>query len=417
MTLQASTSIRLAYLVSRYPAISHTFILREVQQLRALGFEIEVASINSPDRGAEHLTAEERKEAAATYYIKAHGATGAMGAHLSTLVSSPLAYLRGMIFAVKLGGTDLRGLVFNLLYFVEAVMVGQWMAGKGLSHLHVHFATPASNVGLIASRVFPITFSITVHGPDEFYDVSLFRLAEKIAAASFICCIGSYARSQLMKISPEREWNKFEVSPLGVDAKAFPPRPFRDQLKADEAFELICVGRLVPAKGQHILLSAVHSLTQQGRRLRLRLVGDGPDRQSLEAMVNRDGLQGCVLFEGAVNQDRIRDLYRQADAFVLASFAEGIPVVLMEAMAMEIPCITTFITGIPELIRDGTDGLLVAPSDVDALASAISGLMDDAGLRRELGRQGRARVMEKYDLEQNCARLAGIFKRRLGGRT
>ncbi len=409
---KAPAQVRLAYLVSRYPAVSHTFILREVRQLRALGFEIHTASINAPDRTAEQLTAEEREETAATYYVKAHGVPGAVIAHLAALGSWPLAYLGGMIFAMRLGGTDLRGLVYSLLYFVEAVMVGRWMEKKKLTHLHVHFATPASNVGLIAAQVYQISFSFTVHGPDEFYDVSHYRLAEKIAGASFICCIGSYARSQLMKLSPTFEWDKFEVSPLGVDSAAFTPRLFRDQ---PETFELICVGRLVPAKGQHILIAALHRLVQEGRRLHLRLVGDGPDRGSLEEMVKRDGLQERVIFEGAVNQDRIRDLYREADAFVLASFAEGIPVVLMEAMAMEIPCVTTFITGIPELIRDGVDGLLVPPSDVEALAGAISKLMDDAVLRRELGKQGRARVMDKYDLQRNCARLAGIFQRRLRG--
>jgi glycosyltransferase involved in cell wall biosynthesis len=227
---------------------------------------------------------------------------------------------------------------------------------------------------------------------------------------SFICCIGSYARSQLMKLSPAVEWEKFEISPLGVDSAVFTPRPFREK---PETFEVICVGRLVPAKGQHILLAAVHRLVQEGRRLHLRVVGDGPDRASLEEMVNRNGLRDRVIFEGAVNQDRIRNMYMQADAFVLVSFAEGIPVVLMEAMAMEIPCVTTFITGIPELIRDGIDGLLVPPSDVEAVADAIGELMDDMVLRRELGQQGRARVMDKYDLQRNCALLAGIFQRRL----
>jgi glycosyltransferase involved in cell wall biosynthesis len=335
---------------------------------------------------------------------------GAAIAHLEALAFGPLAYLRGVLFALRLGGTDLRGLVYNLLYFVEAVMVGRWMSQKCLSHLHVHFATPASNVALIAAHIFPITFSITVHGPDEFYDVSRYRLAEKIAGASFICCIGSYARSQLMKLSPAVEWEKFEISPLGVDSAVFTPRPFREK---PETFEVICVGRLVPAKGQHILLAAVHRLVQEGRRLHLRVVGDGPDRASLEEMVNRNGLRDRVIFEGAVNQDRIRNMYMQADAFVLVSFAEGIPVVLMEAMAMEIPCVTTFITGIPELIRDGIDGLLVPPSDVEAVADAIGELMDDMVLRRELGQQGRARVMDKYDLQRNCALLAGIFQRRL----
>jgi glycosyltransferase involved in cell wall biosynthesis len=407
-----TSKIRLAYLVSRYPAVSHTFILREVRELRALGFEIHVASINSLDRGAEDLTAEEREEAAATYYVKAHGARGALIAHLSTLASRPLYYLRGMVFALRLGGTDLKGLVYGLLYFVEAVMIGRWMMRKGLAHLHVHFATPASNVALIASKVFAITFSITVHGPDEFYDVSHYRLAEKISGASFICCIGAYARSQLMKLSAATEWGKFEISPLGVDPAAFAPRPFREH---PDTFELICVGRLVPAKGHHILIAALHRLVQEGRRVRLRIVGEGGDRASLEKMVEERGLRDHVIFEGAVNQDRIRDLYQQADLFVLASFAEGIPVVLMEAMAMEIPCVTTFITGIPELIRDGIDGLLIQPSDDEAMAKAIARLTDDARLRRGLGEKGRERVRDKYDLQRNTARLAGIFQRRLGG--
>jgi colanic acid/amylovoran biosynthesis glycosyltransferase len=405
--------IRMAYLVSRYPAVSHTFILREVRQLRALGFEIHVASINSPDRDETGLTAEEREEKSATYYIKAHGPAGALIAHLATLASRPIGYFRGMLHALRLGGWDLKGLLYGLLYFIEAVMIGRWMRSKALTHLHVHFATPASNVALIASRVFPITFSITVHGPDEFYDVSQYRLPQKITSASFICCIGAYARSQLMKLSPASEWGKFEISPLGVDSSAFAPRPFREN---PEIFDLICVGRLTPAKGQHILIAAIARLLKEGRSIRLRLVGDGPDRRSLEKMVDELGLGDHVIFEGAVNQDRIRSLYTQADLFVLASFAEGIPVVLMEAMAMEIPCVTTFITGIPELIRDGVDGILIQPSDDVELAKAIARLADDAMLRRGIGEQGRKRVREKYDLARNTARLASIFERRLAAK-
>jgi glycosyltransferase involved in cell wall biosynthesis len=174
------------------------------------------------------------------------------------------------------------------------------------------------------------------------------------------------------------------------------------------------VGRLVPAKGQHVLLAAVARLRASGRNLRLRLVGDGPDRASLQAAARRLSIEDAVIFEGAVNQDRIRDLYAKADVFALASFAEGIPVVLMEAMAMEIPCISTWITGIPELIRDSVDGLLVAPSDAEGLASAIARLMDDPELRARLGAAGRSRVIEKYDLRRNVARLADVFDARLG---
>lgn len=404
---------RLAYLVSRYPALSHTFILREVRWLRAHGFEIHTASVNVPDRPMPGLTAEEREEAGATYCLKQAGIRGALRAHLLALLTRPWGYLRGFGFAVALGWPDLKRLIYCFFYFAEAVMLGRWMAEKGLRHLHVHFATPASTVGLISARIFPFTLSLTVHGPDEFYDAPGYNLAEKIRGSAFVVCISHYARSQLMKLSPVEQWGKFEVAPLGVDPAAFAPRPFRPE---PVPFELLCVGRLVPAKGQHLLLGAVAALAGQGRQVRLCLVGDGPDRPGLEAAAAARGIAGQVVFAGAVDQDRIRRFYAEADVFVLASFAEGVPVVLMEAMAMEIPCVTTRITGIPELIRDGIDGLLVPPSDTDALAAEIARLMDDSALRRQLGENGRRRIAEKYNLEPNTRRLGEIFVRRLAER-
>jgi glycosyltransferase involved in cell wall biosynthesis len=402
-------SVRVAYLVSRYPAISHTFILREVLALRARGFEIAVASINDPDRPDAGLTGEERAEAASTYYVKRHGVAGALGALVATLFTRPGGFLRGLSAAIRLGGSDVKAIAKHLAYFVEALMVGRFVTKRGLSHLHVHFMTPASAVGLLVTKVFPVTFSMTAHGPDELYDVTAYRLKEKLEASRFVCTIGRYCRSQLMRLTDPVHWEKYEVTPLGVDLEAFSPRPFRE---SPDPFEVICVGRLVPAKGQHVLLGAVANLVAGGRKILLRFVGDGPDRASLEAQARSTGLGSAVVFEGSVNQDRIRALYSTADAFALASFAEGIPVVLMEAMAMEIPCVTTFITGIPELIRDGVDGLLVAPSDEEALAGAIARLMDDAVLRRTLGAAGRRRVAERYDLGRNVDLLAKVFLKR-----
>jgi len=400
----------LGYLISRYPSISHTFILREVRELRRLGFRIDVASINDPDRKKADLTAEEEMEAESTFYVKRQGSAGAVRAHWKSLARNPAAYMRGLWFAARLGGTDPRKIVKSHLYFVEAVMVGEWMRSLGLTHLHVHFATPASTVGMIVTRIFPFSFSITVHGPDEFYDAEGCLLREKFTSASLLCAIGTYARSQIMKLCDPSMWEKVELTPLGVDAMTFQPRAIEARFKV---FEVICVGRLVPAKGQHVLLAAVAQLRSRGHKLKLRLVGDGPDRRGLEASARQFGIEDSVIFEGAVNQDRIRDLYATADVFALASFAEGIPVVLMEAMAMEIPCIATWINGIPELIRDSIDGLLVAPSDVDGLASAIARLMDDAELSRRLGTAGRKRIVEKYDLRRNVARLAQVFEAHL----
>lgn len=408
---QFANPVRMAYLVSTYPAVSHTFILREVKRLRKANFEIHVSSINPPDCSAKLMTCEEREEAAETFYIKREGIRGAALAHMNVLIRSPKSYFAGLWFALRLAGTDLRRLAFAVFYFVEAVILGHWMESQELTHLHVHFANAASTVGLIASRTFSIEFSLTVHGPDEFYDAPGLRLAEKIAGASFVCCIGQFARSQLMKLSPPSQWDKLEIGPLGVDPQRFSPRRFRS---SPTRFEILCVGRLVPSKGQLVLIAAIERLVKTTPNLRLRLVGDGPERESLEQAIAAANLGSYVVLEGSVNQDLIQEFYRQADIFVLASFAEGIPVVLMEAMAMEIPCVSTFVAGIPELIRNETDGILVPPSDDLALASAIRRLIEDSALRHRLGVAARRRVMEKYDLDRSVIHLAEIFMNRIG---
>lgn len=400
----------LAYLISRYPTLSMIFVLREVVELRRLGFRIDVASINPPDRPAVALTAEESAEAANTYCVKSHGLAGAARAHLLTFFQEFGGYWRGFGLMFALGGLDLRRLFFNCMYFTEALMVGHWMRRQRQTHLHCHLAQQASTVGLYVRRVFGFGFSMTVHGPDEFYDAKGQYLEEKIAAVDFVCCISSFARSQLMLLSPYVHWKKFVVSRLGVDPELFSPR---DLKREPETFEILCVGRLTPAKGQHLLIEAVERLASEGRRVRLRLAGSGPDEASLREQSAQFKSPECVAFDGPVNQDRIRALYAAADAFALPSFAEGIPVALMEAMAMGIPCVTTRITGIPELIRDGIDGLLVTPSDVEELVAALAKLMDDPALRERLSANGRARVMETYDLHRNVRHLAAIFAERV----
>ena len=401
---------RIAYLVSQYPMLSMIFIIREVVQLRQLGFDIDVASINRADRGRAGLTDVEADEAARTYYVIPHGVRGALAAHARAIVGRPIAYGRGVLMALRLGRTDLRRVLMNLVYFTEALMVGAWMQRARQTHLHVHLGQQVATVGMFVKQVFGHGLSITVHGPDEFYDAQGQYLAQKVAAADFICCISFFARSQLMKQSAHEHWAKLVVSRLGVDPALFVPERVP---RSDDVFEILCVGRLTPAKGQHLLVQALTALLATGRRARLRIVGDGVDRPSLESLVARSALGDSVVFEGAVNQDRIRSLYARADCFCIPSFAEGIPVVLMEAMAMEIACVTTHITGIPELIRHGIEGLLVAPSDVDGLVAALASLIDDPALRSRLGQAGRRRVLADYDLGANVDALAAVFRQRV----
>jgi len=400
----------LAYLASTYLGLSMVFVMREVRQLRELGLNIDVACINPPDRPLSALTAAEAEEAKRTYCIKDHGVFGAVVASIQTLLGNFFGFGRGHRLALRLGGLDLRRQFYNTLYFTEALMIGQWMRRKGQKHLHVHLASQAATVGMLVHHIFGFGFSITVHGPDEFYDAKGQYLAEKIAAADFICCITAFTRSQLMMFAPYEQWHKFVLARVGIDTAVFSPQPPH---APRDWFEILCIGRLTPAKGQHLLIDAVDELARQGRSVRLRLGGNGADEASLRRHAARIQHPECVLFEGGVNQDRIRSLYASADVFCLPSFAEGLPGVLMEAMAMDIPCITTNITGVPELIRDGVDGLLVAPSDVEGLTKALARLMDDEPLRKSIAAGSRARVLQLHDLRRNAERLAGIFAERV----
>jgi colanic acid/amylovoran biosynthesis glycosyltransferase len=399
----------LAYLVSQYPAVSHTFILREIQGLRRLGLAIQTASVKPPAASANGFTEAEAEEAAATFYVKTRGLGRVFGDHAACFLRRPHRYLAGLGSALHLAGPDLKALAYQLVYFAEAVVIGEWMHRTGARHLHVHFANAACTAALLARKTHGISYSITVHGPDEFYDSRLYHVREKIEGAAFLCCISHFCRSQAMKESALVQWEKMEVCPLGVDPAIFTPT----SAPGGAVLQVLCIGTLLPRKGQGILLEAAAKVRAGGRALRVDFVGDGPDRPALESAAARLGISDSVTFHGSLNQDRVRECLKRADVFVLPSFAEGVPVSLMEAMAMEIPCISTSVAGIPELIESGVQGILVPPADPDLLARAIERLLDDSELRQRLGRAGRRKIVESYNLSVNVKRLAGIFERRL----
>jgi glycosyltransferase involved in cell wall biosynthesis len=395
-------------LIAQHPAINHAVILRELRYLRAR-FEIYAASIRAPDRPAEKLSPEEKDEAERTFYVNPQGFGGAMSALLATFIARPARTTGAAVYAMRLSRFQPKQLFLNLAYVVQAAIVGQWMRRNRLTHLHTHYS---STVALFAQRMFGFGLSISFHGPDEFTDPVGFWIREKVAASVFVRAISNYARSQIMKSSATADWEKVEVAYMGVDPDVFTARPFR---MSPAAIELICVGRLAPVKAQHVLLAALDLLVKRSNPVLLHVVGGGPDRADLERYAAEHGLEKHVIFHGFTPQDKLDALYRQADVFVLPSFAEGVPGVLMEAMAMEIPCVSTWIAGVPELIRDGVDGLLVAPSDIEGLANAIERLIRDADLRRRLGQAGRARVLDRFDLRKNSALLADVIQERIDG--
>ncbi len=396
---------KIAYLLSEYPGVSHTFFLREIQALRQRGLLIQTASINSVLEPPDGFSSAERAECAQTYYIKSGSRLAAGFRVLAIAAANPGVMLRGLHEVFQLDPWNPRATIFALFYFAEALLLGQWMRKQKCSHLHVHFAGAVATVAMIAAAAWRIPYSMTVHGPDDFYHVDTYYLRRKAERALFVFCISNFCRSQLVRLVAHDLWHKFHVCPLGVDETIFFPEP----RPANDSFRLVSVGRLHPSKGQSVLLHAVKQLVDRGFALHLDLIGGGVDRANLDRIVDEEHLTSCVTLHGALSNSSTRALLQGADLFVLSSFAEGVPVALMEAMAKEIACVGTVVGGISELIRSGEEGILVAPSSVEELRDAVAYLIEHPERRLEMAKAGRTKVLAKYNLARNAILQAGIF--------
>jgi len=399
----------IAYLCSEYPAISHTFIYREIESLRKAGMTVHTASIRKPSN-LELMTAAEQDEALQTLMVLATPPQLMAKAHLHSLLKNPAGYLRMAFEASKLLFKGPKSPVKALAYFVEAGILLEWMHRHSITHIHEHFGNPTAIVAILMKTYGGVSYSISVHGPDIFYTVDSALLAEKIEKASFVRCISHYCRSQIMRISDSGIWNRHHIVRCGVDPDLYDVRPD----PGSKVPNIICVGRLVPAKGQHILLEACLRLKSKGVQFHLTIIGDGPDRPNLEKFVDKNDFREMVTFTGVLGQDKVRMHYDKADLFVLASFAEGVPVVLMEAMAKEIPVISTRITGIPELIEHGQDGLLATPGDAEDLASQMQTLLNHPELRLQFGKAGRKKVRANYNQHDNNLKMLDLLRKYSG---
>jgi colanic acid/amylovoran biosynthesis glycosyltransferase len=405
--------MRIAYLTSRYPQVSHTFIQREVRAVRRAGATVETFAIRRA-QPHEILSRADQEEFERTTSLLPVSTAAVVAAHVRAVIGAPAAYLRTLALALRLTPGGARGTLWQLFYFGEGILMWDYCVDRGIRHVHVHFANVAADVAMLATAFGGRaaawerwTWSFTMHGPTEFYDVRHHRLPEKAADADFVVCISDYARSQIMVLLPEKAWSKLRVVHCGVDPAVYTPRD-SDQ-RSDAAIEVLCVGRLVPEKGQTVLLEAIAQLRSAGRDVRCTCIGDGTSRTLLEEAIRERGLDGAARLVGSVGQDEIRAAYDDADVFCLPSFAEGVPVVLMEAMSMELPVVTTRIAGIPELITDDVDGLLVPPGRADELAAALQRLVDDPSLRRRLGARARETVMASFEIEAIGRQLHDVF--------
>lgn len=396
--------LTVAYLVNQYPKVSHSFIRREIQALERQGVSVLRWALRGWD--AELVDGEDVAERARTRYVLQGGLAALGGAVVRVAAAAPGRFMRALGTALRLGWKADRPWPVHLVYLAEACQLLLWAREQGAVHLHAHFGSNPAEVALLLRRLGGPPYSFTVHGPEEFDKPQFLKLSDKLRDASFAVAISSYGRSQLMRWIDSGHWHKLKVVHCGLDtgfhAGAATPPP--------AAPRLVCVGRLCEQKGQLLLVQAAHRLTQAGIALELVLAGDGELRAPIEALIDRLGLRAQVRITGWVDSARVREEILAARALVLPSFAEGLPVVLMEAMALRRPVITTFVAGIPELVRAGADGWLFPAGDVDALVLAMRACLE-AGTDElaRMGERARERVLQRHDIDTEATRLAALF--------
>jgi glycosyltransferase involved in cell wall biosynthesis len=396
----------IAYLTGEYPRVSHTFIQREVAALRAQGLEILTCSIRRTDPG-EQTGEEERDAARTTFYVLAHARNPLrlIAAHFGALAREPHRYLATLRLALGSSGPGARALLYQLFYFAEAVVLAAHLRRVGARHIHNHFADQSCTVAMLTSAISGIPFSFTTHGPTEFYNVDKYCLGEKVSRAAFVICISHFCRSQLMLFSTPVHWSKLKIIHCGVDLDRY-----GGQAHASSAGRrVLFIGRLAAVKGVPVLVEAFRAVRDAFPDATLTLVGDGADRQMLEERVRELGLGDTVTFTGYLSQSAVAERLADAEVLALPSFAEGVPIVLMEAMASRKPVVATRIAGVSELVEDGISGFLTPAGDAGSLSERLVQLLGDRDLRQRMGRAGRAKVEAEFDLRREAVRIVDEF--------
>ena len=396
-------ALKIAYFVNQYPKVSHSFIRREILALERQGFEVQRIALRGWDESLPDP--EDRREQRATQYVLRRGVWGLLLPTLGALVRSPLRLFSALRLAVKMARQSDRPLPHHLIYVAEACRVVPWLSEFRARRIHAHFGTNSAEVAMFTRVLGGPPYSFTVHGPDEF--LQPMGLEEKIHRAAFVVAISSFGRSQLYMRSRASDWPKIKVIHCGLEESFYKV----DSSVPAAAARLVCVGRLCEAKGQLLLIEAAARLVAKGIALQLVLAGDGPMRAEVEKSVARHGLGTTVRVTGWISGSDVRDEILAARALVLPSFAEGLPVVIMEALALRRPVLTTYIAGIPELVRPGESGWLFAAGSVDELAWAMEDCLSTPleELRR-MGEAGYRRVIERHSVDTEASKLGELFR-------
>lgn len=397
--------MRITYFINQYPKVSHSFIRREILALERQGFDIQRVALRGWD--GELVDADDLSEREKTQYVLKGGITALLLGVLRLLLTSPSRFFKALLLAAKMSRHADRPWPYHLIYLAEACHLLPWLQAFGSTHVHAHFGTNSTEVVMLARVLGGSSYSFTVHGPEEFDKPQFIHLREKIHHAAFVAVISSYGRSQLYRWLDYPQWHKVNVIHCGLEPSFYEvsPAPIPNEPR------LVCVGRLCEQKGQLLLIEAARRLVEKNISFHLVLAGDGEMRQVLEQRIADYGLSRQITITGWISSDQVREEILNARGLVLPSFAEGLPVVIMEAMALRRPVLTTYVAGIPELIIPGENGWLFPAGSVEALTSALEAfLATPLTVLQTMGNAGFERVIKRHSIDTETAKLATLFK-------
>lgn len=396
--------MRVAYLVNQYPKISHTFIRREILALERLGVRVDRFALRGWD--AEVVDPVDKEERQKTRHVLANGVRPLLAAMARSAVRKPRATWQAFRAAMAMSRRSVRPWPYHLIWLAHACKLSEWIEDQGITHIHAHFGTNSTDTAYLLRLLGGPEYSFTIHGADEGDNARSLNFDRKVSGAKFVAAISAFTRSQLLRhISPDN-WDRVKVIHCGLeegffadDAPAFPDHPV-----------FLCIGRLSGEKGHLILLDAFARLARSHPEARLILAGDGDLRPLIEQRIAALGLADMVRITGWISSSEVQALLEQSTIVVQPSLMEGLPVVIMEAMAQHRPVISTYIAGIPELVLPGQTGWLVPAGDIDSLADAMASavITPPEGLAT-MGAAGATRVRQRHDINTEAARLSQLF--------
>ncbi len=394
--------MHIVYLINQYPTVSHTFVRRELQALERLGFTVSRISIR--DTKASIVDPLDKAESQQTHVLL--NVPKCVAAMLWAALSRPLRFLAAAACAIRLWRNAGYGLPRPVAYLAEACRLVHIVRMLGIEHIHAHFATNSAAVALLSKLLGGPPFSFTVHGLEEVERAVAESLAEKVAEAKFVIVISSFGQSQLQRWCDRKHWSKIAIVRCGLDSSYLAQQPV---LVPDDN-RLVCVARLSEQKGLFTLIEAAIQLAAETKSFELVLVGDGPLRAELQHVLQHSPARDCVRFVGAQTQEQIQEWLVSSRCFVLPSYVEGLPVAIMEALALARPVISTWVAGIPELVVPGENGWLVPAGAVEELVAAMrEALATPTDQMYQMGLRGRERVMRLHNIDQSAKQLAALF--------